>query len=631
LRIVWTISAWFLLLLLLLAPAMAGSQDPFAEGEKLFKAGHYAAALKPLQQAFRLRPDNLMTSYYLGRAAFETGDNEAAIVAFERIQLRIPDAAEINLQLARVHARSGAQTIAWAYFSSLRIPDLPTAAARQAKQYAESNNRAEQGKLLESLLAAAASHEGKVRPFAETAKSLAAAATAKAGTRAPAKGESAPDAVGFVAVVRGNVKATHPRHGERILKVKSELFKGDTVVTARGEGAQIVFNDNTVVRLGASSTYAIDAYAWDAEKNRGEMRATVKEGVFSVMGGLITKGSPEKFIMDTPAATIGVRGSMFTGSYLDGQLNLVFLAGTGIYLAQGEQQTEISQPGYGVQGVFGGAFGAPREIGTDVLGGILQGLQPSPGDPAKGPGEQSFDTIHQKSFACFDDPELTFKDDPFTCQTVCSTCHSSDVKSTTAGEPEPHTLVYTLTFCEDVAALTAAELTVSGGKLVDGSLTQVSATQWTLRVTTTGSTAELVLKVNDDRCVTITRKGQTDKIVERQIHNPELLWNDMVYPGLYPGAGISDGGALSSSNSYEQNWALLPAHHQACRECHPDQSIDAHNHPIFVFMAVDYGNGLVEEKGLILCTSCHDPHSNESALLRLENSGSKLCQYCHSK
>jgi predicted CXXCH cytochrome family protein len=38
-----------------------------------------------------------------------------------------------------------------------------------------------------------------------------------------------------------------------------------------------------------------------------------------------------------------------------------------------------------------------------------------------------------------------------------------------------------------------------------------------------------------------------------------------------------------------------------------------------------------QEVAYIECSTCHDPHSNNSKFLRLSNEGSRLCLTCHIK
>jgi len=241
--------------------------------------------------------------------------------------------------------------------------------------------------------------------------------------------------------------------------------------------------------------------------------------------------------------------------------------------------------------------------------------------------EADYSTPHKRAFACFENDEITFEGDPADCDAACNECHEGE--NVMAGDTTASfTLVYTLVFEEPVSSLSTADLTISGGALVEGSLAKLDESTWTLEVSPTGSITDVTVALNNGKNAAITKKLVVEKVVEGQEENPELVWTDMFYPGLYPNASIAE---VSSSNTPEQNWEALPALHQVCKECHPTQSAAVHNHPMFVNMAIDFGTGSSEELGLLLCVTCHDPHSNKVALARIENTGSQLCQYCHGK
>ncbi len=186
---------------------------------------------------------------------------------------------------------------------------------------------------------------------------------------APCSASLQDEAVGSVVAVRGEVKASGPSQGERVLGMKSEVFQSDTIRTGAGGRLQLLFKDNTIVSLGADTVMEIANFAWNADKNSGSMKTRVEEGTFRVLGGLITKNSPQNFSTETPAATIGIRGSMYAGSYRNNHLRVAFLGGRGIYVANPYGQVEIDKPGFGTSVTPGSAPTPPEKMdGLDALG-----------------------------------------------------------------------------------------------------------------------------------------------------------------------------------------------------------------------------------------------------------------------
>lgn len=153
--------------------------------------------------------------------------------------------------------------------------------------------------------------------------------------------------VGTVVAVRGNVQAINKAGESRKLKAKGPLYLEDTIKTGPRGRLQIMFTDKTIVSLGGKSEMKIAEYAWDKEKKDGKITTKVKEGAFRVMGGLISKAAPKKFKTETPAATIGIRGSMYAGKVTGEQLSVVFEGGKGITLQNATGMEVITIPGYG--------------------------------------------------------------------------------------------------------------------------------------------------------------------------------------------------------------------------------------------------------------------------------------------
>jgi predicted CXXCH cytochrome family protein len=114
-----------------------------------------------------------------------------------------------------------------------------------------------------------------------------------------------------------------------------------------------------------------------------------------------------------------------------------------------------------------------------------------------------------------------------------------------------------------------------------------------------------------------------------QLWNPAPLWADDQQVELQ---------WLLPEEESENFWVTLPYEHRACRECHEDH-VGAGNHPMGRTSQAD--NWHLEEgedsggvryfDGLLLCATCHEPHSREKHLLRIDNQGSRLCLFCHNK
>jgi len=152
---------------------------------------------------------------------------------------------------------------------------------------------------------------------------------------------------GFVIALRGKVQAIDTAGESRTLAIKDHFYVGDTLKTGKRSRLQLMFKDDTIISLASDSELKIAAYGWNPEKSDGKILTEVKEGAFRIMGGLISKEAPDKFKTKTPAAVIGIRGSMYAGTVRSGKLSVVFEGGRGISLQNGAGQVLITRPGYG--------------------------------------------------------------------------------------------------------------------------------------------------------------------------------------------------------------------------------------------------------------------------------------------
>jgi len=154
------------------------------------------------------------------------------------------------------------------------------------------------------------------------------------------------EAIGKVVALRGEVNASSASGATRRLAVKMPVYLEDSIQTGNRGRVQILFSDKTIVSLGPKTDMRIAEYSWRPQQQQGAMKTVVKEGVFRVMGGSITRVAPEHFTTETPSATIGIRGSMYSGRVTAGQTLVLFEGGRGIYIANPSGQVEIATPGY---------------------------------------------------------------------------------------------------------------------------------------------------------------------------------------------------------------------------------------------------------------------------------------------
>ena len=116
--------------------------------------------------------------------------------------------------------------------------------------------------------------------------------------------------VGVVEQVTGTLSAV--RGGAtRILSLKSEVQRGDTLSTQRDSYAQVRFNDGSTATLRPNTSLRIDDYQFDqkAPQSDSMVMSLLKGGLRTVTGLVGKRGNQDAYKIQTSTATIGIRGS----------------------------------------------------------------------------------------------------------------------------------------------------------------------------------------------------------------------------------------------------------------------------------------------------------------------------------
>src|SRR3990167_5419134 len=142
----------------------------------------------------------------------------------------------------------------------------------------------------------------------DTASSVAAAT--------PASTPSAqPQVVGHVVWVKGSFKAEVPGQSSRTLQRQSVIYLHDTLTTSASSQAQIVFTDNSLMVFRPQTVFRIDNYHFDTKNptaKNGKYGMKLVKGGLRTVTGWIGKSQPDNYKINTPVATIGVRGTEFS-------------------------------------------------------------------------------------------------------------------------------------------------------------------------------------------------------------------------------------------------------------------------------------------------------------------------------
>jgi hypothetical protein len=122
----------------------------------------------------------------------------------------------------------------------------------------------------------------------------------------------AQDSIGRVILTTGVVTATNAAGVEREVARGSEIFAEESITTSNGGSAKLRFTDGGVVSLDADSVFTVNAYVYDGEGGAPDsMIMTMTRGTLRTLTGVIGDDPADTYEMNTPFASIGVRGTEY--------------------------------------------------------------------------------------------------------------------------------------------------------------------------------------------------------------------------------------------------------------------------------------------------------------------------------
>ncbi|PLX50585.1 MAG: hypothetical protein C0613_03810 [Desulfobulbaceae bacterium] len=132
-----------LLISLWTGAALAAPQG-LDQGKAALEQGQYKQALNYLLIAFSHEPEDPQINFLLGRAYFEIGMHENAVMSFERVLLARPDSTRAKLELARSYLALGSKEFARQYFQEVLATNPPEAVWNNIQRFLKSIKDSEQ-------------------------------------------------------------------------------------------------------------------------------------------------------------------------------------------------------------------------------------------------------------------------------------------------------------------------------------------------------------------------------------------------------------------------------------------------------------------------------------------------------
>ena len=117
------------------------------------------------------------------------------------------------------------------------------------------------------------------------------------------------DGVALVKVLEG--AAFSVQSGDRqALAVGQPIFRSDVVETAGGS-VGLTFKDGTRISIGPNSRIELKEFEFSPKDDKLAFLVSIIKGTMQYISGVIAKLSPESVRIETPVATVVVRGTRF--------------------------------------------------------------------------------------------------------------------------------------------------------------------------------------------------------------------------------------------------------------------------------------------------------------------------------
>jgi hypothetical protein len=114
--------------------------------------------------------------------------------------------------------------------------------------------------------------------------------------------------IGLVKTAAGD--AAILREGRRIAAQPGyQLAQGDILTTGPTGAMGVILRDDTILSLGPSTETRIEQFVFESAGQKPGMVVRVARGIIGYLSGRIAKLAPGAVRLETPVATLGVRGT----------------------------------------------------------------------------------------------------------------------------------------------------------------------------------------------------------------------------------------------------------------------------------------------------------------------------------
>ena len=127
------------------------------------------------------------------------------------------------------------------------------------------------------------------------------------------------EAIGTVNTISGKAYVIR-LDGTRVeLDINTPLYSGDILETGSDGAIGVVLADETTLAMGGDGRMVLDEMIYNPGTQEGSLSLLVLKGIFTIVSGQVSKTDPDAMVIDTPVASIGIRGTQIGLDIADGQ------------------------------------------------------------------------------------------------------------------------------------------------------------------------------------------------------------------------------------------------------------------------------------------------------------------------
>lgn len=181
---------------------------------------------------------------------------------------------------------------------------------------------------------------------------------------------TAGDSIGVVEVTNGNTFLTRVDGVKTPAKVGDSIFQGDLIETDADGSIGILFSDDSIFSLAEGGQMVIDEMIYDPGTQEGSANFNIASGVFTFVSGQIAKTGLDAMQVETPTATIGIRGTagaVRIGKDAPDTYTLLAEGADGNLAANGQAADDVLLAQAGGPPVFVGEMLITNGVGSQTL------------------------------------------------------------------------------------------------------------------------------------------------------------------------------------------------------------------------------------------------------------------------